>query len=93
MRTPSTTIYERGEIVLLPFPYTDQSGVKRRPALILSADTYNLRRTDLIVAPITSNVTGRQPDDTLLHDWASAGLPKPSVAQGLLRTVLLTPMR
>jgi mRNA interferase MazF len=87
MRTPSTTAFERGEIVLLPFPYTDQSGTKRRPALILSSDAYNLRRTDLIVAPITSNVTGRQPDDTVLSDWVAAGLLKPSAVKGILGTV------
>ena len=87
MRTPSTTVYKRGEIVLLPFPYTDQSGSKRRPAIIFSTDAYNLRRADLIVAPITSNVAGRQPDDTLIYDWAAAGLLRPSVVKGILGTV------
>jgi mRNA interferase MazF len=87
MRTPSTTAFKRGAIVLLPFPYTDQSGTKRRPALILSTDAYNLRRTDLIVAPITSNLAGRQPDDTVLSDWAAAGLLKPSAVKGILGTV------
>ena len=38
------TTYKRGEIVLLPFPYTDQSGLKRRPALILSTTACNTRR-------------------------------------------------
>jgi hypothetical protein len=32
----------RGDVVLLPFPFSDQSGSKRRPALILSIDAYNL---------------------------------------------------
>lgn len=87
MRTPSTTSYKRGDIVLLPFPFTDQSGTKRRPAVVLSTDAYNLRRADLIVAPITTNVAGRQPDDTLLADWAAAGLLKPSAVKGILGTV------
>jgi len=73
--------------VLLPFPYTDQSGTKRRPVLILSTDDYNLRRTDLIVAPITSNVTGGQPDDRVLNDWTAAGLLKPSAVKAVLGTV------
>jgi mRNA interferase MazF len=46
-----------------------------------------MRRADLIVAPITSNVAGRQPDDTVLSDWAAAGLLKPSVVKGILGTV------
>jgi mRNA interferase MazF len=87
MRTPPTTTYKRGDIVLLPFPYTDQTGSKRRPAVILSTDAYNLRRWDIIVAPITSNVAGGQPDDTLIHDWAAAGLLSPSIVKGVLGTV------
>jgi mRNA-degrading endonuclease toxin of MazEF toxin-antitoxin module len=60
------TPYKRGTIVLLPFPYTDQSGSKRRPALILSTDAYNTRRADIIVAPITGNMSTGQADDTPL---------------------------
>jgi mRNA interferase MazF len=48
MRTPSTTSYKRGEVVLLPFPFTDLSTIKRRPAVVLSTDTYNSRRVDII---------------------------------------------
>lgn len=81
------TTYKRGAIVLLPFPYTDQTGLKRRPALILSTDAYNARRADIIVAPITGNLSTRQPDDTLLADWAAASLLKPSVVKGVLGTV------
>ncbi len=81
------TIYKRGEVVLLPFPYTNQSGSKRRPALIFSTTAYNTRRADIIVAPITSNLSSGQPDDTALTDWAVAGLIKPSVVKGILGTV------
>ena len=45
--------YKRGDIVVLPFPYTDQSGSKRRPELVLSTDAYNARRADIIVAHVT----------------------------------------
>ncbi len=79
--------YKRGDVVLLPFPYTDQSGSKRRPALILSSDAYNTRRADIIVAPITSNLATGQADDTPLKDWSAAGLFKPSVVKGILGTV------
>jgi mRNA interferase MazF len=81
------TTYRRGSIVLLPFPYTDQTGLKRRPALILSTDAYNARRADIIVAPITGNLSTRQADDTLLADWAAASLLKPSVVKGIIGTV------
>lgn len=41
-----------GAIVLTDFPFTDLSASKRRPALVVSTD--NQRRTDVIVAYITS---------------------------------------
>ncbi len=41
-----------GSIVLTRFPFTDLSGDKRRPALVVSCD--NDRRSDLVVCFITS---------------------------------------
>jgi mRNA interferase MazF len=40
----------RGDIVVIPFPYSDLTNAKRRPALILAESSYN----DLILAQITS---------------------------------------
>ena len=80
-------IYDRGDVVLLPFPCTDQSGSKKRPAIILSTAQNNSRRSDIVVAPITSNVLGSRQDDTKLLDWGTAGLLKPSVVKGILGTV------
>lgn len=48
--------YKQREIVLLPFPYSDLSSMKRRPVLILSNDKYNNSNDDIIVAAITSKI-------------------------------------
>lgn len=43
----------QGDIIMVPFPYSDLSSVKERPALVLS--NHRLRGDDVIVAGITSH--------------------------------------
>src|SRR2546425_3584158 len=45
----------RGDIVLVDFPYSDQTGSKVRPALVVQADVWNQRLDDTILALITSS--------------------------------------
>jgi mRNA-degrading endonuclease toxin of MazEF toxin-antitoxin module len=33
--------YNKGDVVLVPFPFSDQTTTKKRPAVIISSDTYN----------------------------------------------------
>lgn len=54
----SGTPYEQGELVLLPFPFTDLSAVKQRPVVILSLTADN--HEDVIVCGITSNLRDRR---------------------------------
>ena len=80
--------YAFGEVVLVPFPFTDQSGVKKRPAVIVSSASYNANRRDLIIMAITSQV--RQPlgfGEALVADWQAAGLIKPSVLKPVFTTI------
>jgi mRNA interferase MazF len=35
------THYNRGDVVLVPFPFSDQTTAKKRPAVIISSSTYN----------------------------------------------------
>lgn len=77
-----------GEVVLVPFPFTDQSGAKKRPAVIVSSSGYNASRRDLIIMAITSQV--RTPlgfGEALVADWQSAGLIKPSVLKPVFTTI------
>jgi mRNA interferase MazF len=55
---PSTTRYKRGDIVLVPFPFTHLSSSKRRPALVISPDAFNDQ--DVVLAAITSQLTEDQ---------------------------------
>jgi len=52
----SGTVYEQGEIVFVPFPFTDLSTTKKRPVLVLSKTEYNKRTEDFVTCGITSNI-------------------------------------
>jgi len=45
--------YEQGEIVIVPFPFSNLQNIKQRPVLILSKDNYS---EDVITCGITSNI-------------------------------------
>jgi len=49
-------VLRQKQIVLVPFPFSDQSGSKRRPALIISNDKFN-GNNDVIACAITSNIS------------------------------------
>lgn len=46
---------QRGEVVLVDYPYSDRTGSKVRPALVVQADRYNRQLADTILALITSS--------------------------------------
>jgi mRNA interferase MazF len=52
--TPLTTPYEFGDVVLVPFPFTDQTAAKRRPAVIVSSLEYQRELPDLLLMAVTS---------------------------------------
>ena len=49
------TSIEQRTIILIPFPYTDLSGAKKRPALVISSSEFNAKNEDVICCLITSN--------------------------------------
>jgi mRNA interferase MazF len=82
--------FGRGDVVLVGFVFSDESGRKVRPALVLSSPAYQRARAELIVAAITSNVRRPLFGDHLLADWKAAGLLFPSVVTAIVRTVKRT---
>jgi mRNA interferase MazF len=71
-------VFPFGTIILARFPFTDLSGDKRRPALVMSRD--NDRRSDLIVCFITS-VARSGPDMAPIESGTETGLKVPSVVR------------
>lgn len=74
-----------GDIVTVDFPGI--TGIKRRPALILSSDTYHTTRPDIIVGLITSRTSGLGITDYVLQDWETAGLRVSSVFRCFIVTL------
>jgi mRNA interferase MazF len=82
------TGYEFGDVVLVPFPFTDQSTTKRRPAVVVSSNAYQRERRDLIILAVTSQrrSTATLGEATVAH-WKEAGLLKPSVLKPVVATL------
>lgn len=85
---PPTTTYNFGDVVLVPFPFTDQRGIKRRPAVIVSSAAYNGARRDLVLMAVTSQFRATMSiGEVVVMEWKKAGLLKPSVIKPVLTTV------
>ncbi len=65
---------KRGDIISIPFPFTDQTTSKRRPCLVLWTDGL-----DVLVAFITSNVDKENENDVVIAPNALNGLKVDSV--------------
>jgi mRNA interferase MazF len=82
--TPSTVRYEYGDVFLLPFPFTDLTSTKKRPAIIISSEWFNQNRKDIIVIVITSQIPDTLGKDEVLLSPAEqndVGLPKTSIVK------------
>lgn len=79
---------QRGDVVLVPFPYADLSSAKNRPAVVVSSALFHRAEPDIIIAAVTSQTAHHHgPTDTLLRDWRAAGLLKPSAVKASLATI------
>lgn len=91
------TTYRPGDVVLVPFPFTDLSTTKQRPAVILSSARFNRQRRDVVLAAITSYTGGRIAWDEYLLDSTEqreAGLPRASLVKvGKIVTIEQTLLR
>ena len=78
------TGYKRGPIVLLPFPFSDQSSAKIRPAVVVSPDYPS---DDLLVVAVTSVGDVLRPGEFAIQFWREAGLIHPSFAKRAVASV------
>ncbi|MFV1975430.1 MAG: type II toxin-antitoxin system PemK/MazF family toxin [Candidatus Scalindua sp.] len=81
------TNYERGNIILVPFPFSDQTTTKKRPTVVISADSYNGISPDIIIMAITSRTEQTFNIECFIEDWQNAGLLKPSTMKPAISTI------
>lgn len=75
-----------GTIVTTNFPGVVSA--KRRPAVVVSSETYQKERPDLILALVTTNVSAAaSATDCVLQDWSAANLNRPSAVRMFLFTL------
>lgn len=80
--------YQFGDVVLVPFPFTDQSTSKQRPGVVVSSAAYNRIRRDVILMAITSQVRGSGTfGEVIVQDWQAAKLLKPSAIKPVFATL------
>ena len=82
------TNYNFSDVVLVPFPFTNQVGTKKRPAVVISNSAYNSFRPDLVLMAITSQI--RKPlkiDEAEIIEWQKAGLLKPSIIKAVFALI------
>lgn len=80
--------YKKFDVVVVPFPFTDQNTEKRRPALVLSDnDSFNQETENCVLAMITSEKNPSWPLDSKIGSLKKAGLSSPSKVRMKLFTL------
>lgn len=80
--------FRKGDVVLVPIPFTNLHTRKVRPAVVLSSDEYHATEPDVILGAITTNLAAATaPVDYVLTDWRQANLRYPSAFKPILFTL------
>ena len=84
---PPTTRCRFGDVVIVPFSFSDQRGRKRRPAVVVSSDAYNADRADVIIMAVTSRLPSEaKVGDSMIEDWSAGDLLSPSAGKPVMTT-------
>jgi mRNA interferase MazF len=85
---PATTGFEFGDLVLVPFPFTDQSTTSAGPLSSSAPAPITGELLDLIILAVTSQVRAAPAvGEAAIACWKEAGLLKPSVLKPLIATI------
>jgi mRNA interferase MazF len=85
--TPRMQAFSPGDVVIVPFPFTDRETSKRRPALVCSSPAFNRQTRHVVLAMITTATHSAWSGDVPIRDLDAAGLPAASVVRWKLFTL------
>ncbi|MFH0977496.1 MAG: type II toxin-antitoxin system PemK/MazF family toxin [Spirochaetota bacterium] len=71
--------YSKGDVILLPYPFTDLKTQKVRPAVVVSKDKE--KYDDIFVVPLTSKINNLSESEFVLSNWKEAGLNVPTAVK------------
>jgi mRNA interferase MazF len=77
----------RGDVVVVPFPFTDSPDAKTRPALVLSNASFNRQTGHSLMAMITTKFSPYWDLWDTEFDWKAASMPTRSVIRMKLFTI------
>lgn len=80
-------VYQRGDVIYVPFRYAELTGGKVRPAVVVSSAAFYAAEGCYIVAAVTSDVVASTPLSYQITDLMAAGLSVPSVVRPVLLTL------
>ncbi len=71
--------FDAGDIILVPFPFTDRPIQKHRPTVVLSLRSFNEKHKHIVLAMVTSAKNAPWTSDITISNQKITGLPSPSV--------------
>lgn len=80
----SGTTYSQGDLILVPFPFTDLSATRRRPAVVVSPDHFHRTADDVVLVAVTAQPPAAPSDMDLglvQNDLAFGRIPRPSTVK------------
>jgi len=81
-----------GDVVVVDF--IGATGVKRRPAVVLSTDLYHAHHPDVLLGALTTQMgAAATPTDYVLQDWSAAGLHAPSSFRAYVGTYVASAVK
>ena len=81
-------VYEPGDVVLVPYPFGERAGGRKRPGLVISTAEFNEATSEIVIAQITSRLSGEaRPGDYTIEGWRDANLPRSAMIRCRLATL------